>query len=50
MENFERMVLIEALKKSAGRAEAAAMRLGMARNTFYDRLAKYGLKARDYKT
>ncbi len=49
MDQFERMILIEALKKASGKAGLAAQHLGLARNTFYDRLAKHSLKAKDYK-
>ncbi|MEO0357751.1 MAG: response regulator [Pseudomonadota bacterium] len=49
MDHFERMVLIESLKKANGRAGLAAQYLDLPRNTFYDRLARHGLKAKDFK-
>ncbi|MEM1277415.1 MAG: response regulator [Pseudomonadota bacterium] len=49
MDGFERLVLIETLKRTGGRASEAASSLGLARNTFYDRLAKHGISAKDYR-
>lgn len=48
MDSFERLNLIEALKKHHGQATAAAEELGMPRKTFYDRLKRYSLLPKDY--
>ncbi|MCT4557977.1 MAG: sigma-54 dependent transcriptional regulator [Pelagimonas sp.] len=40
----ERSLLVEALRKSKGRASQAAEQLKLPRKTFYDKLTKYGLK------
>lgn len=48
MDSFERLNLIESLKKHKGQATAAAEELGMPRKTFYDRLKRYGLQPKDY--
>lgn len=48
MDSFERLNLIEALKKHNGQATVAAGELGMPRKTFYDRLKRYGLLPKDY--
>lgn len=48
MDSFERLNLIEALKKHSGQATAAAAELGMPRKTFYDRLKRYSIQPRDY--
>lgn len=50
MEAFERMVLSETLKRTGGRAAEAAKALGMARNTFYDRLARFGMTPKDFRS
>ncbi|MEM9044080.1 MAG: response regulator [Pseudomonadota bacterium] len=49
MDGFERLVLIETLKQTGGRASEAASALGLPRNTFYDRLAKHRISAKDYR-
>lgn len=46
---FERLVLIDSLKRCGGRAAEAAALLGVPRNTLYDRLARHGLSARDFR-
>ncbi|WP_193182202.1 sigma-54-dependent transcriptional regulator [Nisaea sediminum] len=46
---FEKMVLSETLKKVGGKAAEAARLLGLPRNTFYDRLARFGLSPRDFR-
>lgn len=45
----ERSLLAEALGKAQGQARAAAEALKLPRKTFYDKLAKYGLKPEDFK-
>ena len=46
---FEKLVLIQTLKRTAGRAVDAAHALGIPRNTLYDRLARHGLSPRDFR-
>lgn len=48
MDAFERLNLIEALKKHSGQASVAAGELGMPRKTFYDRLKRYNIQPKDY--
>ena len=50
METFERLVLSETLKKHNGKAGEAAVALGLPRKTFYDRLARYDLQPKDFKS
>ncbi|MEM6307904.1 MAG: helix-turn-helix domain-containing protein, partial [Pseudomonadota bacterium] len=50
MDDFEYRLLINALQITNGRAGAAAQYLGLPRNTFYDRLAKYGIRPKTFKT
>uniref|UniRef100_A0A2A3JWE0 Sigma-54 factor interaction domain-containing protein n=1 Tax=Alloyangia mangrovi TaxID=1779329 RepID=A0A2A3JWE0_9RHOB len=45
----ERSLLVEALKRTGGQASAAAQALKLPRKTFYDKLAKYGIRAEDYR-
>ncbi|MEJ1991373.1 MAG: sigma-54 dependent transcriptional regulator [Maritimibacter sp.] len=45
----ERTLLIEALRRHQGHATDAAKALKLPRKTFYDKLAKYGLRAEDYR-
>ena len=45
----ERSLLIEALQRSQGRSGEAATALKLPRKTFYDKLARHGLKAEDYR-
>jgi len=49
MDVFERLVLSETLKRSNGKAQEAALALGLPRKTFYDRLARYDLRPKDFK-
>ena len=49
LDAFEKLVLSETLKRTGGRAAEAAKSLGLPRNTFYDRLARYGLSAKDFR-
>jgi two-component system C4-dicarboxylate transport response regulator DctD len=50
MDTFERLVLTETLKRNNGKAVDAAHTLGLPRKTFYDRLARYDLQPKDFKT
>ena len=50
MDTFERLVLSETLKNNNGKAGAAAVALSLPRKTFYDRLARYDLRPKDFKT
>jgi two-component system, NtrC family, C4-dicarboxylate transport response regulator DctD len=50
MDRFERLVLSETLKNNNGKAGEAALALGLPRKTFYDRLARYDLRPKDFKT
>jgi two-component system C4-dicarboxylate transport response regulator DctD len=49
MAQVERSLLIEALRKNEGQARLAAEALKLPRKTFYDKLAKYGLKPETYR-
>lgn len=49
LEAFEKLILIQTLKRSGGRVVDAADLLGVPRNTLYDRMARYDLSARDYR-
>lgn len=49
MAQVERSLLIAALKRCAGRASATAEALKLPRKTFYDKLARYGIKPEDYR-
>jgi len=45
----ERSILIAALGRQNGRAAAAAQALQVPRKTFYDKLARYGIRPEDYR-
>ncbi|MEZ5714493.1 MAG: sigma-54 dependent transcriptional regulator [Paracoccaceae bacterium] len=45
----ERSLLIAALGRQNGKASAAAEALKLPRKTFYDKLARYGIKPEDYR-
>ena len=45
----ERSMLIEALRRAEGQARVAAAALKLPRKTFYDKLAKYGVKPEDFR-
>lgn len=49
MAQVERSLLLEALRRAEGRASLAAKRLKLPRKTFYDKLARYGLKPEDFR-
>ena len=50
MARVERQLLIEALGKAAGSATAAARALKLPRKTFYDKLARHGIRPEDYRS
>ncbi|MFT6774868.1 MAG: two-component system C4-dicarboxylate transport response regulator DctD, partial [Paracoccaceae bacterium] len=45
VEAFERAVLVSALRRAEGRVTDACATLNLPRKTFYDKLARHGLKA-----
>lgn len=47
--NFERAVLDDALRRSAGRVVELPGRLQIPRKTLYDKLARHGLRPKDYR-
>lgn len=49
MAQVERAFLISALERNKGQASAAAKALKLPRKTFYDKLARYGIKPDDYR-
>ncbi|CUK00793.1 C4-dicarboxylate transport transcriptional regulatory protein DctD [Shimia thalassica] len=49
MAQVERSLLQEALRRAEGRASAAAKALKLPRKTFYDKLAKHGVKPEDFR-
>ncbi len=49
MAQIERSLLVAALRKTKGRASLTAEQLKVPRKTFYDRLARYGLKAEEFR-
>lgn len=49
MAQVERSLLIAALGRQNGRAAAAAQVLKLPRKTFYDKLARYGIRPEDYR-
>lgn len=49
MAQIERTLLIDALRRSEGNATETAKRLQLPRKTFYDKLARHGLRAEDYR-
>ncbi|WGI21736.1 response regulator [Amylibacter sp. IMCC11727] len=49
LDDYERGVLEETLRKHKGKATQVAEVLGLPRKTLYDRLARYGLRPRDYQ-
>lgn len=46
---FERALIIDALQRLEGQASQAARDLGLPRKTFYDKLARHGIRAEDYR-
>ena len=49
MAQVERSLLVAALRRAGGRAAEAAERLKLPRKTFYDKLARYGLKPEEFR-
>ncbi len=49
IDDFERTVLEEGLRRFKGKAAQTATALGLPRKTLYDRLARHGLRPRDYQ-
>jgi two-component system C4-dicarboxylate transport response regulator DctD len=49
MAQVERSLLVAALKRHGGQASAAAAALKLPRKTFYDKLAKHGLRAEEFR-
>ncbi|WP_417472436.1 sigma-54-dependent transcriptional regulator [Leisingera sp.] len=49
MAQVERSLLIAALGRANGRAAVAAQALKLPRKTFYDKLARYGIRPEDYR-
>lgn len=49
MARVERSLLIAALRRVQGRATEAAQNLKLPRKTFYDKLARYGIKPENYR-
>lgn len=49
MAQVEQSLLEAALRRAEGHASAAAQALKLPRKTFYDKLARYGLKAEDFR-
>ncbi|NIZ14641.1 sigma-54 dependent transcriptional regulator, partial [Phaeobacter sp. HF9A] len=49
MAQVERSLLIAALGRQNGKAAAAAEALKLPRKTFYDKLARYGIRPEDYR-
>lgn len=49
MDAFEKMVLSKSLRRAGGKAAAAADALGLPRKTLYDKLAKHGLRPKDFQ-
>lgn len=49
MAKIEQSLLEAALRRACGQASAAAAALKLPRKTFYDKLARYGIKAEDYR-
>jgi len=47
---YEAHLLREALRLSRGNASAAMARLGLPRKTFYDKLARHGIRAESFRT
>ena len=49
MARVERVFLADALRAEGGQASAAAKRLQLPRKTFYDKLARHGLRPEDFR-
>lgn len=49
LDAFEQRVIEDELRAAKGRVAAAAVALGIPRNTLYDRMARFGLVAKDFR-
>ena len=49
MQQVERSLLEDALRRNHGRASETAKALKLPRKTFYDKLARHGLRAEDFR-
>lgn len=49
LDDFEELVLCETLRRTKGKATQAAEQLGLPRKTFYDRLARYNIKPKEFR-
>ena len=49
MAQIEASLLVDALSRNQGNATLSAQQLKLPRKTFYDKLAKYGIRAEDYR-
>ena len=49
MDAFERVILIDTLRRKDGKATLAAEVLGLPRKTFSDKLSRHGLRPKDYR-
>lgn len=49
MAQIEASLLVDALRRNDGNATVTAQELKLPRKTFYDKLAKHGIKAEDYR-
>ena len=49
MAQVEQSLLEAALKRAGGQASAAAQALKLPRKTFYDKLARYGIRPEDFR-
>jgi two-component system C4-dicarboxylate transport response regulator DctD len=50
VEHFERTVIVEELRRHKGDQPATAAALGIARQTLYDKLRKFGIAADEFRT
>jgi len=49
IENYEKSAIFDTLHSCSGSVSQAAKKLGLPRNTLYDRMARFGLVARDFR-
>ncbi|MEM1299063.1 MAG: response regulator [Pseudomonadota bacterium] len=50
VEAFEKLVISETLRRTGGNAVETAKSLGLPRNTLYDRLSRYALSPKDFRS
>ncbi|HCT34049.1 MAG TPA: sigma-54-dependent Fis family transcriptional regulator, partial [Sulfitobacter sp.] len=50
MAQVEQSLLRAALRRAEGQASAAAQALKLPRKTFYDKLARYGIRPEDFRS